>query len=416
MSEDQADRAVELSLDSFVARRLTDKGWQVTPPTEMPERDRMALESPTVQALFERIAATDRARELVNAAKAEQGTLDPGVADLLVDGYKFLTDEPDGIESVWGAGDNVLWPAGETLIIAGPQGVGKTTTAGNLVERLIGDEVRELLGLPVRCGQRVLYLAMDRPRQAARSLRRQLADVDPTILAERLVVWKGPPPHDLAQRPTVLAELAELARADVVVVDSLKDAAIGLSNDEVGAGWNRARQQLLVTGRNLLELHHTKKATKDKNGRPQTPDIDGLFGSTWITSGAGSVLLINGDPGDPVVSARHLKQPVAEVGPLLLDHNSDGSITVRQGADVVDLARTGVTAREAACAVFQTEKPSASQVEKMRRKLDAAEDRGVLTSDRTGRAVVWFTDPDAQPSSARDPDPILPLTSDDAGP
>jgi len=36
---------------------------------------------------------------------------------------------------------------------------------------------------------------------------------------------------------------------------------------------------------------------------------------TWLTSGAGSVILLNGQPGDPVVSLHPLKQPAAEVGP-----------------------------------------------------------------------------------------------------
>lgn len=38
------------------------------------------------------------------------------------------------------------------------------------------------------------------------------------------------------------------ADADTVFVDSLKDAAIGLSEDQPGAGYNRARQGLLQPG------------------------------------------------------------------------------------------------------------------------------------------------------------------------
>jgi hypothetical protein len=53
-------------------------------------------------------------------------------------------------------------------------------------------------------------------------------------LHEHLTVWQGPPPHDLAKHPSLLLELCKQASADAVIVDSLKDAAVGLSDDEVG--------------------------------------------------------------------------------------------------------------------------------------------------------------------------------------
>ena len=118
----------------------------------------------------------------------------------------------------------------------------------------------EVLALPVTGrGKRVLYLAMDRPAQIARSLHRQFPEGKRKMLAEKLVVWKGPPPGDLAANPALLTSLAEKAGADIVFLDSLKDAAIGLSDDAVGAGYNRARQLLLQSGRQLCELHHPVK-------------------------------------------------------------------------------------------------------------------------------------------------------------
>ena len=50
---------------------------------------------------------------------------------------------------------------------------------------------------------------------------------------------------DMAKYPDLLVRMAEGAYANTVVVDSLKDAAIGLNEDETGAGWNRARQKAL---------------------------------------------------------------------------------------------------------------------------------------------------------------------------
>ncbi|MDT1837607.1 AAA family ATPase, partial [Acinetobacter baumannii] len=92
---------------------------------------------------------------------------------------------------VWGRGENVLWAEGEALMIYGGSGVGKTTIAGQLIRALILAD-GDVLGLPVTpAAGRVLYLAMDRPSQAARSLSRQFhAGAHRPALSERLTVWE----------------------------------------------------------------------------------------------------------------------------------------------------------------------------------------------------------------------------------
>ena len=175
------------------------------------------------------------------------------------DGAEFVLDQPPTIPCVWGDGSQVLWAEGEALMIAGGQGLGKTTLAGQLVRALLGVGDGQVLGLPVaQQGDPVLYLAMDRPRQIARSLARQFTEADRSALGG-LIVRPGPPSADLAAQPLLLAGMAAEFGARVVVVDSLKDAAIGLSDDQVGAAYNRARQSLLHTGVQLLELHHVVK-------------------------------------------------------------------------------------------------------------------------------------------------------------
>jgi hypothetical protein len=64
----------------------------------------------------------------------------------------------------------------------------------------------------------------------------------------RRSVWTGPPPYDFATRTSVLASMCRSANADTVIIDSLKDGAIGLSDDAVGAAYNRARQIALEDG------------------------------------------------------------------------------------------------------------------------------------------------------------------------
>ena len=300
---------------------------------------------------------------------------------LFVTGGRFVLDAPDTVPAIWGEGDRVLWAEGESLVIAGPPGVGKTTLSGQVLRgRLIGETV---LGLPVQpTAKRVLYLAMDRPRQIARAIRRTLGDLERDLLDDRLVVWQGPPPVDVARHPEVLVGLAVTADADTVFVDALKDAAVGLSDDDVGAGYNRARQMLLAAGVELVENHHTVK--RGANGGKPTSLAD-LYGSTWIASGAGSVVLLHGDAGDPVVELRHLKQPAAEVGPWKVQHDHEaGRSTIVGEVDLAAIACQrpgGITAKEAAVVLFGTDKPTTSQVEKARRRLKRLARDGHLIED-----------------------------------
>lgn len=302
-----------------------------------------------------------------------------GPADRFIDGAAFILDAPDGVPAVWGRGTEVLWAEGEALMICGPSGVGKTTIAGQLVAGRLG-LMPTVLGYPVAPGQgRVLYLAMDRPRQAARALRRILTPAVRDVLAERLVVWPGPPPQDFAKHTSALLAMCEQAGADTVIVDSVKDAALGLSDDEVGASYNSARQRVIRAGIEIVELHHQRK-TGTNGGPPNT--IADVYGSVWLPNGAGSVIALHGAPGDPIIQLLHLKQPAEPVGPLqvLHDHHA-GVSSVHHATDVLTMARLapyGITAKDAARALYDTDKPTRNDIEKARRKLDSLTKSGHL--------------------------------------
>jgi Bifunctional DNA primase/polymerase, N-terminal/AAA domain len=285
----------------------------------------------------------------------------------VVSGANFILDQPKNVPALWGEGEHVLWPEGEALMIGAGQGLGKTTLAGLLVRGLLGLDAG-VLGQPVNgSGEVILYLAMDRPRQIARSLARQFTGAERELLDNHLIVRPGPPQADLAREPELLVGMMRDLNAGIVFVDSLKDAAVGLSEDEVGAGYNRARQHVLHDGRQVCDLHHVTKASADT--------INDIYGSTWLTSGCGSVILLTGKPGDPIVGFRHVKQPMDEYGPFKLSHDNDtGRLTIWHETDPVALLRAaginGLTAKQAAAAMFDTEKPDAGDVEKARRKLD----------------------------------------------
>jgi replicative DNA helicase len=216
------------------------------------------------------------------------------------------------------------------------------------------------------------------------------------VLNDRLVVWQGPPPHDLAKFPSLLTRLCDQAMADAVIVDSLKDAAVGLSDDDVGAGYNRARQLACVNGVQVAELHHIRKSPNSKKSDDDL-GIDDLYGSTWLTSGAGSVILLSGKPGDPIVRLRHLKTPAREVGPFTVLHDDiTGRSTIWHGVDLVAVikARGSITAVDAARAFYDTPKPTQSDKVKIRRKLDRLVASGHLWvldpgDTNTNRPTVW---------------------------
>lgn len=288
------------------------------------------------------------------------------------DGATFILDAPTHVPAIWGSGQDVLWAKGESLIIVGPPGVGKTTLASQVIRARLG-LADKVLDQPVEpTDKRVLYLAMDRPAQIARALRRGFSEYDRDILAERFIAWVGPPPSDLAKHPEELIGLATTFEADTIIVDSLKDAAIGLTDDEVAAGWNRARQYCLAEGVEVLELHHQVKRGVGGT-KPNT--LADVYGSAWITAGAGSVVLLYGEAGDPIVDFRHLKQPAQEIGPHRVIHDHlNGISEIYHPADIIQMATAagiaGLTARTSAGAMFSTDKPTDSQVEKARRRLD----------------------------------------------
>lgn len=321
---------------------------------------------------------------------AEQAADRPQVQ--AVDGASFLLNQPDVVPCIWGTGSDVLWAEGEPLMLCGLPGVGKTTVAGQVLRARLGIGDGLVFGLPVApTPGKVLYLAMDRPQQIRRALGRLFGPQDYDVLRERLIVRPGPPPEDLAVNTDLLARLADKHDAGTVMLDSLKDAALGLSEDGPAAAYNRARQTAIAAGVQLLELHHMIK--RGPNGsKPKT--LADVYGSTWLTAGAGSVIVLNGDPGDAVVELRHLKQPAAEVGPWRVLHDPiTGLSSIFTSTDLVSLAAAygDLSAKDAAKALAETDKPTPNDVEKARRKLTALVRSGRLIVTREGNKTLNLT-------------------------
>ena len=296
-----------------------------------------------------------------------------------IGGGEWILDAPMEVPSLWGDGDRVLHAQGEAFIICGPDGVGKTTLAQQYVLARLG--LREsLLGMPVRPATgKVLYLAADRPQQAARSFRRMVTEADRAVLDERLVVHQGPLPFLITDDPNLLSQFVlELGCTDVVI-DALKDVALDIADDAMGSRINLALQICIRDGLEVVLLHHQRKAEAQNKTPRKLADV---YGSRWITAGAGSVAMVWGEAGDPYVQLRHLKQPAADVGPLNLlhDHNS-GATTLVEDVDPLELmahsGRHGLTATAFAVVLYGKADPSRSEVEKARRRLKGLARKGL---------------------------------------
>jgi hypothetical protein len=121
---------------------------------------------PTAESLTDDVPWPEAPGPSVNGQKAHPAPQEDLAGRLLPGGA--ILDEPERPPAVWGDGEDILWAEGESLIIMGPDGVGKTTLAGCLIRARLGlgaDEhgVCAVLGQPVAPGKRnVLILLMDR--------------------------------------------------------------------------------------------------------------------------------------------------------------------------------------------------------------------------------------------------------------
>jgi replicative DNA helicase len=224
----------------------------------------------------------------------------------LLNGAAFALDAPTQVEAVWGDGSRVLWAQGEPLMIVKPDGVGGTTIAQQLALRRMGLRSPQQLGYTVApdLDHKVLYLALDRPRQAARSMRRMVDESDREALEHKLVVWSGELPFDLVSDPTRLLAFAQKHDASMVVIDSLKDLSQSLSEEATGQSINQAMQLCVAADVEVVALHHQRKAQGDNKKPRKLADV---YGSRWLIAGCGSVVMLWGEAGDPIVELSHLK-------------------------------------------------------------------------------------------------------------
>jgi len=225
---------------------------------------------------------------------------------------EMLAESQAKIPTIWGPPESPLWSKGESLMLAGDVGVGKSTLAEELVVARLG-RLDTVLGYPVETdGGRVLYIAADRPKQILRGLNRTIGGgVDG--VGNMLVFRAGPLPVgiDLGD-PTCTEWLLEQALAmgaTTVVVDSIKDTFREQSDEGSAGAYNIARQRVVSNGVELIEIHHTRKTSTQGHG--DRSGLDAVYGSRWLTAGAGSVLtLVHAKPAGDHEDSTEESSPV----------------------------------------------------------------------------------------------------------
>jgi hypothetical protein len=324
---------------------------------------------------------------------ARSGRRKPAWAERLIDGKTWLITGPERIEPLWGDDECILAARGQPTIIAGASGSAKTTIVQRLALGAMGVEgFEELLGLPVvQTKGKVLFLAADRPEQARQSMRRMVISFDAwDAVEERLVVMTGPPPDDIAEDDKILRKMAREAEATLVIPDSLKDFAVDLSKEGVGARVNSAFQYLIADEVDVIVPHHPRKiGRQDKSSEVH---LDDLFGSAHIFNGAGSVLYLERAPTD--FELTQLKSPNGEYASRRFTVGlSDGSVELGEGDPVLDTVRKaggdGMSTVEVARVVLDKESPTEADIEKIRRRLKKLEGQQRVAQEGAGRNSRW---------------------------
>jgi replicative DNA helicase len=353
--------------------------------------------APEIEARLARVIATlgatpDDAVEPKEAGPSEVVLPEPEpilMPPQMTNALSFAVDSSGEEVAIWGRGDDVAHASGEPTMIIGPDGVGKTT----LVQRLMLARAgigSKLLGMYVEPAEgSILYVSADRPKQAARSLFRMVADLerrDAGKLREAVLVWRGPLPFDIVKTPATLTEWAQGFGADEVVLDSLGFVAQRLAEDETGSAIAQAFSVAAAAGLEIIALGHPRKPPNEGGEKPTK--IADVYGSRWITAACGSILSLWGAPGEPVVELRQLKSPKGDVGPfqIEIDHER-GTVERIEGSDLLGHLRAasdGLSAKEAA-RFMEGGSPRAREV-KARRQLERLETTG-LAFRRDGEPI-----------------------------
>ena len=318
-----------------------------------------------------------------------------------IHGDEFIARSAIDVPTLWGEDEVNLWGPGEPLYFVGGPGLGKTTLVLNLIRARLGIGSAIVLGCPVAADDRpVLYFALDRPRQIGRLLGLIVSNpAERGELHDRLlVVTQREVPLDVNRNPAQLLELAQEAGAGTVVVDSVKDAVMKPSDEEMAGALNRAGQLLIANDVEVVFNHHPRK------GSGGTPTLDDVYGSMLFGAGGGSVLMLGGRPGGKITLLQ-VKSPNGEYDRRVYEVVNPGVLrlcgrdaTPKDKSDdltdwIASRGTTGVSAQEASDRLGVSTETARKQLEKLAHVGALNKDAGVAGGAGGGRRSRYSVPP-----------------------
>lgn len=226
----------------------------------------------------------------------------------------WALEEPENSRAVVGSGQHIAWADGESLLVVGDTGHGKSTLTQNIMRTSIG-LLPDVLGLAVRPFKRTLYVAADRPAQIRASLKRMVNIENRQTWDDCVYVHHGAPDFSLNEEPhRLLTFVRELAKSldqepfDCLIIDSLKDVVSEIDDNEAGIQINKALQLVCQQGIQVAVNMHPRKLHLTK-GQSPLPGLDDVNGNKNIIAGAGSVLFIDKPAESGYSPLWHLKSP-----------------------------------------------------------------------------------------------------------
>lgn len=240
----------------------------------------------------------------------------------------WALEEKQVSRAVVGRDNEILWARGESLIIVGDTGHGKSTVAQNIVCAGIGLQP-EALGMLVQPMARVLYIAADRPSQIKYSIKRMVSEATREHWNSRVFIHEGPLDFTLNDHPELLLPFLDVVSTQHfgglplthLVIDSLKDLVSAMDENEQGIQINHAFQAVCQSGIELAACLHPRKMGSPGKKDEREPVLDDVGGNKLITAGAGSVLYI-GSPANGLSKVYHLKSPAGKIEDMMLRFNS----------------------------------------------------------------------------------------------
>ncbi len=235
----------------------------------------------------------------------------------------WVLDEVANSRAVVGRGQQILWADGESLLVVGDTGHGKSTLKQNIVRANIG-LIPDVLGLAARSFTNILYVAADRPNQIKHSLSRMITPINRSIWHEKVFIHDGPLDFALNEKPQLLAPFVkELSEAlerplfEAVFFDSLKDLVSAMDENGDGIQINHAFQSLCRANVQVVCGVHPRKMGTGRD-KERLPTLDDVGGNKNISAGSGSVVYLGAPDNEDQGQLYHLKSPSERIEGMLL--------------------------------------------------------------------------------------------------